>query len=362
MKYIVYITINKTNNKYYIGVHQTNDPNIFDHYLGCGVYANKPSSYNRPKTPMQYAVLKYGPSKFIRHILKIFNSLEEALSLERELVDINCIKSVDTYNYTLGGGYPPVHDKLVYQYDLSGNFIRDYTSIKIATLDVCGVKDAITSAINSKTSYKGYFWSFEKTSKLKISEYSKYKYWAINQFSQEGLLLNTFNSAKEASQKLDIDAQAITGAACGKYKCQGYYFLHIYEDINIILNNKKNYTSNSITPVYRYDGDTGEFIKEYKSISEVKKDFEKANHGNIIRAIKNKSKSLGFRWGYTKVDNILLAENTAKSKKKIAQYDLDGNLIKVWDSVTECRKEFPNFLRVLREERKHCKGYTFKYI
>lgn len=34
MKYIVYQTINKINNKIYIGVHKTEDPDIFDGYLG----------------------------------------------------------------------------------------------------------------------------------------------------------------------------------------------------------------------------------------------------------------------------------------------------------------------------------------
>ena len=37
MKYIVYITINLCNGKFYIGVHRTN-PNTFDGYIGCGIY------------------------------------------------------------------------------------------------------------------------------------------------------------------------------------------------------------------------------------------------------------------------------------------------------------------------------------
>jgi hypothetical protein len=44
MKYIVYLTTNIINNKIYIGVHGTNNPDIFDGYLGCGVNINIPSS------------------------------------------------------------------------------------------------------------------------------------------------------------------------------------------------------------------------------------------------------------------------------------------------------------------------------
>ena len=45
MKYIVYITTNLVNKKIYIGVHKTENPEIFDGYLGDGVLVNKPSSY-----------------------------------------------------------------------------------------------------------------------------------------------------------------------------------------------------------------------------------------------------------------------------------------------------------------------------
>ena len=51
MKYIVYQTVCKTNKKIYIGVHSTENPDIFDGYLGCGVYIYRPSSYQNANTP-----------------------------------------------------------------------------------------------------------------------------------------------------------------------------------------------------------------------------------------------------------------------------------------------------------------------
>lgn len=47
MKYIVYITINTKNNKMYIGVHSTEDPTLFDGYIGCGVNIFAPSTYKK---------------------------------------------------------------------------------------------------------------------------------------------------------------------------------------------------------------------------------------------------------------------------------------------------------------------------
>ena len=69
MKYIVYLTKNKLEkvngiNRIYIGVHATENPTIFDGYIGCGVYIKQPSTYINPKTPFQCAVKKYGINAF----------------------------------------------------------------------------------------------------------------------------------------------------------------------------------------------------------------------------------------------------------------------------------------------------------
>ena len=124
MKYIVYQTINTVNNKIYIGIHKTKDPEIFDGYLGCGVYINSPSSYMYPTTPFQCAIKKYGVSKFKRTTIKIFDSLEEAFNLEKELVNYDFIKREDTYNAALGGGGGNQHLVKVCQFTLEGNFIK----------------------------------------------------------------------------------------------------------------------------------------------------------------------------------------------------------------------------------------------
>ena len=129
MKYIVYLTTNLINNKIYIGVHGTENPNEWDHYLGCAVFDNVPNSYNKRQTPFQCAVAKYGPKNFHRKTLRVFDNLQDALDLERWLVCPSFIERTDTYNITLGGGMPPTLDKHIYQYDLDGNFVKEWQSI-----------------------------------------------------------------------------------------------------------------------------------------------------------------------------------------------------------------------------------------
>ena len=47
LKYILYITINTINGKFYIGVHKTN-PEVFDGYIGNGIYRQSEAVKNTP--------------------------------------------------------------------------------------------------------------------------------------------------------------------------------------------------------------------------------------------------------------------------------------------------------------------------
>ena len=109
MKYIVYQTINKVNNKIYIGVHGTQHENIFDGYIGCGVDIYRPASYLNPKTPFQWAVKKYGPKAFTRTTLQIFDNEEDAYTLEAKLVNKEFVQRHDVYNLELGGNFIQWH-------------------------------------------------------------------------------------------------------------------------------------------------------------------------------------------------------------------------------------------------------------
>ena len=130
MKYIVYLTVCTENNKIYVGVHKTENPDIFDGYLGCGVYTSNPTSYKKSKTPFQYAVNKYGVDKFRRITLKIFDTAEDAFALEKTIVTKDFVERKDTYNIKLGGsgGCPATNVIKVYAYSLDGSFVKEFES------------------------------------------------------------------------------------------------------------------------------------------------------------------------------------------------------------------------------------------
>jgi hypothetical protein len=87
-KFVVYKTINLINNRYYIGVHRTKDVN--DKYLGSGVL-------------LKVAIKKYGKKNFVKEILSIFDSYEEAFNKEREIVTLELIEKGECYNLHCGG-------------------------------------------------------------------------------------------------------------------------------------------------------------------------------------------------------------------------------------------------------------------
>lgn len=121
MKYIVYCTTCTVNGKIYIGVHKTENPDIFDGYIGNGIEIGW--NIKNPKTAYQYALKKYGYSKFKRSTLYVFNTEEEAYNKEAEIVTMDFIKRRDNYNTAIGGKHSGEHYKYIYQYDLNGNFI-----------------------------------------------------------------------------------------------------------------------------------------------------------------------------------------------------------------------------------------------
>jgi len=132
IKYIVYLTVNIANKKIYIGVHKTASRG-FDGYLGCGVIATQPNTYQNSSTHFQYAVKKYGVNSFLRFTLYEFDTEEEAYKMEETLVTEEFVKRENTYNMMVGGKNCVNNQKVkVYMYNLDGNFIKEFECVNDA--------------------------------------------------------------------------------------------------------------------------------------------------------------------------------------------------------------------------------------
>ena len=58
MKYIIYKTTCLVNNKIYVGVHKTENPDVFDGYLGNSLWVNRTDKIKNPQYAFHFAVNK----------------------------------------------------------------------------------------------------------------------------------------------------------------------------------------------------------------------------------------------------------------------------------------------------------------
>lgn len=88
MKYTIYRVTNNINGKFYIGKHQTLNPN--DEYFGSG-------------RAIKQAIRKYGKDNFSKEVLYVFDSEEEMNIMERKLITEDVVNDTASYNIGVGG-------------------------------------------------------------------------------------------------------------------------------------------------------------------------------------------------------------------------------------------------------------------
>lgn len=356
MKYIVYCTTNIINKKIYIGVHQCKNSK-FDGYLGNGVYENKPSTYNKPKCPFQYAVQKYGPKNFKRITIKEFDNSEDAFDLEAELVNENFLKRKDVYNVALGGHGGDLAQLAIkcYQYDSSGNYLTEYKSQQEASIVINRGFTTIKRAIKEKIKAGNFYWSLEKVDKLDLSQYkTTNNKIPVFQYSQTGEYDCCYESISDAARVIGSESTLISRAIKLGYLVNNKYF-----SLEFQFNYSKACKSSlKGKHVFQYNLN-GEFIKEYSSCSEAEQALNVKR--GLSTALKLGRTFAGFQWRFEKLDSLESVEIKCQARK-VGQYDLNNNLIKVFNTVTECRKEFSGCRQVLSGKYKTSGGYIFKYI
>lgn len=329
MKYIVYLTINLINNHIYIGQHGMTDDEE-DDYLGNGIHSNKPWTYKHPKYPFHYAVKKYGPKKFKRIILAEFDTLEEALKLEATLVNDQFIAREDTYNVALGGGALPKTTKKLYQYSLSGEFIRDFDSVREMERILGFNHSSVQNSIRFKSTSHGYLWSYEKVDKLNIEQYSIYSnIQNIYLYNSDLSFYKVLNSIKATADELQTYITHVSHCINSGSKCKNFYISKEYHDT--FKAPEKITTKDKI--FYQYTAE-GNFVAQWNSIEEIKKYFNLSSASKISTAIKKHTCCCGYLWSFDKYDKI----DPVKTIKRAVGIYKDGELIESFDSVASFKK------------------------
>lgn len=87
-RYTVYRVTHKESGRFYVGTHQTFDPD--DTYMGSGIRIKR-------------ALVKYGKDAFRKDVLFVFDNPKDMFDKEREVVDEEFVKRQDTFNLCPGG-------------------------------------------------------------------------------------------------------------------------------------------------------------------------------------------------------------------------------------------------------------------
>lgn len=297
LKYIVYVTVNLCNGKLYFGVHRTN-PNVFDGYIGCGIYRQSNATQ---KYPLHTAVRKYGYDNFKRTIIQIFPDTDEgkkqAYNLETQIVNTTLLRSKNVYNSKLGGeGGCNIEQKRIYKYSLSGEFLQSYKNINDAALSVINngdiyniVKSIRNNCLGYSSSAYNFFWSYKKeftyhSNKVKVAQYTI-----------SGKFIRYYDSITEAEEKLQINT---IKQAINKKCLAGGFQWRVYDcsdkDIDSFYTNT---IKNDNTKIAMLDNN-GNFIKEYSSINECAKE-NNLKSSQINRVLRNIVRShKGFKFKY----------------------------------------------------------------
>ena len=295
MKHIVYLTTNLVNSKKYIGVHQTDDPETFDGYLGCGIYAAH--RIKNPDTPFQKAVLKYGAESFRKETLFIFENRDEAYEKEHELVNIEWISRDDTYNVAIGGACSLTPLVPIYQYAVTGEYITTWESLTEAGNSFGVSGQNISRAATNKHQSCGYLWSFELLDRVNPDDY----------FIEKNKKFVDVVDLQTGEKKIHIsltEAANMIGCHISTIKRGTTYSRAIYKRYMCAWNQEflnddkkvRNYAVSVARKVGQYGSD-GELIKVYDSVREAKK----VASGVPLVLSGNRKRAGGYMWKY--IDN-----------------------------------------------------------
>jgi len=179
--------------------------------------------------------------------------------------------------------------KVVIQYDLSGNFIKEWSSLKDAKL-AYGTSVSNCCRGKSKISH-GYIWRYlDSPIEMNLDNSKDSKSRGVKKYNLEGELVSEFKSLKEAYLS-GFNSNNIQDCCVGRLKSHGGFIWRYSED-----SPPQKYSNKTIKIVDQYSIG-GEFIKRWDSIAQASKELGIGSNC-IITCCKGGYKSGGFIWKY----------------------------------------------------------------
>lgn len=175
------------------------------------------------------AIEKYGWNNIEHCIIAGNLTHEEANNFERILIRI--LKSNDKmYGYNISGGGDGGNKKeikAINQYDIDGNFVREYESASEAAKTLGFDRTHITRVCKHGGTTHGYMFSYKDVCITQPFKRKNQK--PVIQMTLDGRFINEYLSLKEASNKTNIGKDNIHKCIKGKNRYAGGY-IWLYKD------------------------------------------------------------------------------------------------------------------------------------
>ena len=401
----IYYIKNLINNKYYIG----KSKDILHRFSQHKYYLNNNNHINKH---LQNSWNKYGIESFEFSILE---ECEEALLNEREKYWIEYFNSFENgYNLDKGGegvlGFKHTKDQIIkmrkiqnpipiLQFDLNYNFINYFEGgISHAAKELKYTKECILRCcehLGKQITYKNYYWIYEDEYINENFSWNNYlnQKWSCNIVKKTGYvntrkicqydlnrnLIKIWNSYSDIEKAGYTRNQVNTICNHRKNKKTHKGYIWAYDDYDFsdgyfdsIQNHINNASENRKKKILQYNID-GKFIKQFDSMSEAAYET-KCNISQISKAIKCHTIAANYFWCYindnwidSNLDNLhqIYVKSIKYTQKKIIQFDLNHNPIKIYNSVTEAAKylNIKSVGNISRAAKNNsiCKNYYWKY-
>ena len=192
----------------------------------------------------------------------------------------------------------------------------------------------------------------------------------IIQYTKNGLPVKEWESAKQIKKELGF---RISSCLRKRYKTSGGFIWKYKKDKNPDFS--FNNSPSKGNTVYQFDKD-GNFIKKWTSTLEAEYYFTTKTKDNIGACCRKKQKSAyNYIWSYSQELDIHYYINNknkkllgfgSHKKRKIGQYNMNHELIKIWDSIQEASLQYnikpDNINKCCNNKQKQTKNFIWKYI
>lgn len=246
----------------------------------------------------------------------------------------------------------------VVKYSRNGDFIQKYSSIEEASKYNNTNSSSIAEVCRGKRKTAGnYIWKYEVEYSDNVDEFVDDRNIKVVKISKYGEAIKIYESAKEAARDCNIPCSSNISGCCKKkigYNYAGGFIWRYADDY-------KNEFEPYINKTFVCATISGIFVKEYngtRELVDVGYDLKK-----VLDCIEGKTdKSFGFIWGIKGEKEVCRKQ---RRSKPIIQMDMNGNLVKEWDSTKDASQSlglYPqNFVKSLKRHNFVYKGFKWKF-